>query len=533
MISGLGGWLRLVVLLNVLCGHIRAAVPPEVLDLAMQPPVVNTAPGPEYSDAQRDYAMTIGIERTPKGRLWAAWVAGGDSDKGYFVAASSDDEGRTWSPPRSVIDPPDVPNGLRRRILVGIFWCDPTGTLWLFFDQSMGYFDGRAGAWAITCENPDAANPVWSAPRRLWHGATLNKPTVLANGDWLMPIALWTRDRIGPKELREGFRELDELRMAHWFVSTDQGATWTRRGGVVVPQSDFDEHMTVELKDGRLWMLARTKYGIAETLSSDGGRTWTEPKPSAIQNPSARFFLRRMASGRILLVKNGPLDQRTGRTQMSAFLSADEGKSWQGGLVFEERNGVSYPDGFQAPDGRIFISYDRERAKEREILMAVFTEADVLAGQAVSPEARLKVLISKALGPTKEAAKAPPAANARVKVFFDTDMMTDCDDAGAMAVLHALADLGECEILATVASVGDPKSIATVDAINRYYGRLGPPAATPQTDPRGPPTGKDKVIRGGDWFHDWSFARSAQRYPIYPALCRRHAGFRVVRSGMP
>ncbi len=488
MISGLGRWLRFVALLGVLGGQAWAAVPPEILGLAMQPPVVNIAPGAEYSDAQRDYAMTIGLERTQKGRLWAAWVGGGDSDKGYFVAASSDDEGRTWSPPRLVIDPPDVPNGLRRRILVGNFWCDPTGKLWLFFDQSMGYFDGRAGAWAITCDNPDAANPVWSAPRRLWHGATLNKPTVLANGDWLMPIALWTRDRIGPKELREGFRELDEWRMANWFVSTDKGTTWTRRGGVVVPQSDFDEHMTVELKDGRLWMLARTKYGIAETFSPDGGRTWTEPKASVIQNPSARFFLRRLASGRILLVKNGPLDQRTGRTQMSAFLSEDEGKSWQGGLVFEERNGVSYPDGFQAPDGRIFISYDRERAKEREILMAVFTEADVLAGKAVSPEARLKVLISKALGPLKTVSSQAPtnsdtkvslltsaATTQRVKVFFDTDMMTDCDDAGAMAVLHALADLGECEILATVASVGDPKSIATVDVINRYYGRPGLP----------------------------------------------------------
>jgi formylglycine-generating enzyme required for sulfatase activity len=57
-----------------------------------------------------------------------------------------------------------------------------------------------------------------------------------------------------------------------------------------------------------------------------------------------------------------------------------------------------------------------------------------------------------------------------------------------------------------------------------------PPPAAPQTDPRGPDSGKDKVVRGGDWYHDWSFARSAQRYPIYPGLSRRHAGFRVVRG---
>ncbi len=60
---------------------------------------------------------------------------------------------------------------------------------------------------------------------------------------------------------------------------------------------------------------------------------------------------------------------------------------------------------------------------------------------------------------------------APVKIIFDTDMETDCDDAGAMAILHALADRGECEILATVTSVRDLNSIATVDAINRYRGR--------------------------------------------------------------
>lgn len=60
---------------------------------------------------------------------------------------------------------------------------------------------------------------------------------------------------------------------------------------------------------------------------------------------------------------------------------------------------------------------------------------------------------------------------APVKIIFDTDMTTDCDDTGAMAVLHALADRGECEILATVASVPLADSAATMDAINRYRGR--------------------------------------------------------------
>ncbi len=64
---------------------------------------------------------------------------------------------------------------------------------------------------------------------------------------------------------------------------------------------------------------------------------------------------------------------------------------------------------------------------------------------------------------------------APVRIFFDTDMETDCDDAGALAVLHSLADLGECTILATVVSVRDPASAATVDAINTYHRRPGLP----------------------------------------------------------
>lgn len=377
-------------------------LPQVILDLPLQPVKVNTSPGPEYSEEQRDYAMIIGADRTPKGRIWAAWVAGGDSPRAYFVAASSDDNGATWSKPRLVIDAPDAPTGLEVSVLVGNFWTDPTGRLWLFYDQSLHMFDGRAGLWAITCDNPDDENPVWSEPRRIWHGMTLNKPTVLSNGEWLLPISLWTRDRIGVPELREqGYSDLDEVRMANVFVSNDKGATWTRRGGVMFPETDFDEHMSVELKDGRLWMLARTKYGIAESFSSDQGRTWTEPKPSSIQNVSARFFLRKLASGNLLLVKNGPLDKRLkGRSHMTAYLSDDDGKSWKGGLLLDERDGVSYPDGFQSPDGVIHIVHDRGRSKDREILLHQFTEADVLAAKLVTPASKLKTLVSKAKGAT-------------------------------------------------------------------------------------------------------------------------------------
>jgi len=76
--------------------------------------------------------------------------------------------------------------------------------------------------------------------------------------------------------------------------------------------------------------------------------------------------------------------------------------------------------------------------------------------------------------PTPAAAAAPTVP----RIIFDTDMATDCDDAGALAVLHVLADMGECEILATVSSSLNPTACAAIDAINLYYGRPGLPVGT-------------------------------------------------------
>src|SRR5258707_4243716 len=85
-------------------------ISPPWLDLSLEPPLINTQPGPEYADQVRPGNMIIGIERTPKGRLWACWVGNGDNPNGFFMLATSDDGGTTWSKPRVVIDPTDPPN---------------------------------------------------------------------------------------------------------------------------------------------------------------------------------------------------------------------------------------------------------------------------------------------------------------------------------------------------------------------------------------------------------------------------------------
>jgi len=59
-----------------------------------------------------------------------------------------------------------------------------------------------------------------------------------------------------------------------------------------------------------------------------------------------------------------------------------------------------------------------------------------------------------------------------VKVIFDTDMGSDCDDVGALALLHAYADMGKAEIIGCIySSAKVPYGAGVTEAINIYYGR--------------------------------------------------------------
>lgn len=61
---------------------------------------------------------------------------------------------------------------------------------------------------------------------------------------------------------------------------------------------------------------------------------------------------------------------------------------------------------------------------------------------------------------------------AQPAIIFDTDIGSDCDDAGALAVLHKLADKNEVKILGTIfSSNANPYGIGAIAAINQYYGR--------------------------------------------------------------
>ena len=57
------------------------------------------------------------------------------------------------------------------------------------------------------------------------------------------------------------------------------------------------------------------------------------------------------------------------------------------------------------------------------------------------------------------------------RIILDTDISSDVDDVGAVAVLHALAGQGKVYILAMMVSSGDPWSGPCLDALNTWFGR--------------------------------------------------------------
>lgn len=104
-----------------------------------------------------------------------------------------------------------------------------------------------------------------------------------------------------------------------------------------------------------------------------------------------------------------------------------------------------------------------------------------------------------------------------VRLIFDTDLESDVDDVGAVAVLHALADLGEVTILGMGLSVKHAWSAPCLDALNTYFGRPDIPIGVPKG--KAPDLGS-KYARGvaEEFPHD---LRSAEDAPDVVALYRK------------
>lgn len=364
------------------------------------PPVVLKPLPAKYADNLRMFQGIPSLAVTDNKTIWVTWYSGGvDEDRDNVVLlVRSRDGGKTWSKPLLAIDQDGEPRQYDPSL-----WFTPDKKLRIFWSQRPGETP-TPDCYTMYCDNPNDDDPQWSSPQYVTRGVCMNKGFADSKGRWIIPVSHWRWE--DPDQSPAG-------PTGAWAViSEDQGKSWKRvgRGYTPVKKSLFDEHSIVELRDGRYWLLNRTKFGVGEFFSSDGCKTWTEFREPAIKHTSSRFFIRRLQSGNLIFVKNGPMNKDVGRINMTAFLSKDDGKTWQGGLLLDDTGYVSYPDGDQTPDGKIWIVYDTGRYRApMEIRVAQITEADILAGKLVSLGSRLKIVANKATG--KAPFKFNPAQN--------------------------------------------------------------------------------------------------------------------------
>ena len=349
-------------------------------------------PDAAHAPETRRHEGIPSIAASPRnGRMWCTWYGGptaGEDSNNYVILSTSADGGCTWK--EVLVSDPDGEGPVRA--FDPEVWIAPDGRLrWTWTERAAPLAaqakDANAGCRASPKDdrlmmlelNAENAPEAVGAPRQIGRGVMMCKPTVLKDGTWMFPVSHWY-----------------EAPSACVYVSTDGGRTFAERGGVTLPKKKrcFDEHQIVELEDGKLRCYIRTSKGpdgIWEAESGDKGRTWGTARPAPIRHTSSRFFVRRLESGNLLLVKNGLHGKDEGRRNLTAYLSFDDGKTWPCSLALDEgRGGVSYPDGQQLSDGRIVVVYDRDRTGAREILMAVFREDDVRYGRRDSADMRMR-----------------------------------------------------------------------------------------------------------------------------------------------
>ena len=346
----------------------------------------------------REFQGIPGIERTPGGRLWGTWYSGGTGEgpDNFVVLVTSDDDGITWSEPVAVVDAPG-----NERCFDPALWIAPDGVMRWFWAHTWSPADGTItngcdGVWYSECSDCESASPEWSEPVRFANGVMMNKPTAMSNGEWAYPTALWSGNIGNATASGELVKEC----FSNMSVSFDGGRSFELRIGPDVIDRGYDEHMFVELNNKKIWCLVRTRCGIGQSFSDDFGRTWHDTGDAGLGGPNSRFFIRRLASGRLLLVNHAYNDQanKYTRSNMTAYLSEDDGKSWPYSMMLDEREMVSYPDGKQDEDGNIWIIYDFNRYGAGDILFAKFTEEDVMSGKIVTEGSKLRQLINRTGG---------------------------------------------------------------------------------------------------------------------------------------
>lgn len=248
----------------------------------------------------------------------------------------------------------------------------------------------------------------WTEPKRIFEGyvGSVNCVTQLSSGRIIVPFAEWIGGRpTGPPT---------GANVVTCVYSDDGGETWEKSDAqLTAPRyTDFNgsgygacEPVIIELKDGRIYMLARTETGRLYESYSNDGVNWDPLTPSRFLGTDAPANFLRLDDGRMLLFMNA-CEKPTrhngdgvygGRDVLHAAISDDEGKTWHGFReVYRDptRNesppkdgdrGTAYPMPYRAPDGQVLVMTGQGRAGatvmfDPDWLLATHAEDDFSEG---------------------------------------------------------------------------------------------------------------------------------------------------------
>jgi len=310
------------------------------------------------------------LRRLPDGSLLCVWLTGGQSDGavGNVVAAArSTDDGMTWTEPEVLFSRPGH----------GCFVTElfPVGDKAFMFVRIHSK-PRMQGEWESTVIGLDAQGKVAGQPRLVegeWPvGPKVQCGTALRDGRILFPVNLYEpmkraeeTTRLNDKESAALWHTGGSFTMKNLFVCAvlepNRSFTkFTRTGrvckptpGAAVPQVPLMEPQIAELSDGSLAMLIRADgTGVLyRSDSKDGGRTWSEPRPSDIPNPGTKTRILTLPDKRILLVHNpNPTLNVRGwqsRVLLSVWISGDDMRTWSWKRVIVPPPEVAmYPDAF-------------------------------------------------------------------------------------------------------------------------------------------------------------------------------------------
>jgi hypothetical protein len=173
------------------------------------------------------------------------------------------------------------------------------------------------------------------------------------------------------------------------LLSDNGGRAW-RRSGEIVADTDRGvmEPQIVETSPDRLFCLFRTKGGyLYQTVSEDGGSTWSTPAQSPLPSPESKPRMIKLQSGNVLIVWNNVSSvTQEPRYPLVASLSSDGGRTWGTPRVIRNETGsneLSNHSVIQLDDGRILAGishYHATRPMTSDLDMALFDEQWVLHG---------------------------------------------------------------------------------------------------------------------------------------------------------